>query len=73
MTSGGVHEALRSTQGLAAQVKGSDAMSKLPMIDAALALGRLTGLTGQDELVWLRACLGACSGFAGRPGDHHLT
>ena len=66
-------EALRSTQGLAAQVKGSDAMSKLPVIDAALALGRLTGLTGQDEIVWLRACLGACSGFAVRPGDRHRT
>jgi hypothetical protein len=46
-------------------------MSKLPVIDAALALGRLTGLTGQDEIVWLRACLGACSGFSVRPGDRH--
>ena len=66
-------EALRSTRDLAAQVQGSDALSKLPVIDAALALGRLTGLTGLDEIVWLRACLGACSGFAERPGDHHLT
>ncbi|MBV8555584.1 MAG: hypothetical protein JO116_08460 [Planctomycetaceae bacterium] len=72
-TRGLLDEALRSTQGRAVQLKGSDAMSKLPVIDAALALGRLTGLTGQDEIVWLRACLGACSGFAERPGDHHLT
>jgi hypothetical protein len=68
-TRGLLDEALRSTQGLAARVEGSDAMSKLPMIDAALALGRLTGLTGKDEVIWLRACLGACTGFAERPGD----
>ncbi|MBV8318790.1 MAG: hypothetical protein JOZ53_27960 [Planctomycetaceae bacterium] len=67
-TRGLLDEALRSTQGRAVQLKGSDAMSKLPVIDAALALGRLTGLMGQDEIVWLRACLGACSGFAARPG-----
>ena len=66
-------EALRSTEDLAARVVGSDARSNLPVIDAALALGRLTGLTGQDEIVWLRACLGACSDFAERPGDYHLT
>jgi hypothetical protein len=45
----------------------------LPVIDAALALGRLTGLAGKDEVIWLRACLGACTGFAERPGDHDLT
>ena len=72
-TRGLLDEALRSTQDLAAQVVGSDARSKLPVIDAALALGRLTGLTGKDEVIWLRACLGACTGFAERPGDHHLT
>ena len=72
-TRGLLDEALRSTQDLAAQVKGSDARSKLPVIDAALALGRLTGLTGQDEVIWLRACLGACTGLAERPGDHQLT
>ena len=72
-TRGLLDEALRSTQDLAAQVKGSDARSKLPVIDAALALGRLTGLTGKDEVIWLRACLGACTGLAERPGDHHLT
>jgi hypothetical protein len=26
---------------------------------AALALGRFTGLTGKDEVVWLQACLAA--------------
>ena len=69
-TRGLLDEALLSTQGLAAQVEGSDARTKLPMIDAALALGRLTGLTGQDEVIWLRACLAACTGFAEWTGDH---
>ena len=72
-TRGLLDEALRSTQDLAARVEGSDARSKLPVIDAALALGRLTGLTGKDEVIWLRACLGACTGLAERPGDHQLT
>ena len=67
-TRGLLDEALRSTQDLAAQVKGSDARSKLPVIDAALALGRLTGLTGKDEVIWLRACLEACTRFADRTG-----
>jgi hypothetical protein len=68
-TLGPLDVALRSTRDLAAQVIGSDARSKLPVIDAALALGRLTGLTGQDEVIWLRACLAACTRFEGRPGD----
>ena len=72
-TRGLLDEALRSTQGRAVQLKGSDAMSKLPVIDAALALGRLIGLTGKDEVIWLRACLEACTGFAEWPGDRHLT
>jgi hypothetical protein len=50
-----LEEALRSTQDLAAQVQGRDARSQLPVIDHALALGRLTGLTGKDEVIWLRA------------------
>ena len=49
-TRGLLDEALRSTQDLAAQVQGSDARSKLPVIDAALVLGRLTGLTGLERL-----------------------
>ena len=69
-TRGLLDEALRSTQDLAAQVEGSDARSKLPVIDAALALGRLTGLTGQGEVIWLRACLAACTSFVNRPEDH---
>src|SRR5262245_362302 len=60
-TLGLVDEALRSTQDLAAQVKGGDARSQLPVIHAALALGRLTGLTGKDEVIWLQACLTACT------------
>jgi hypothetical protein len=56
---------LRSIRALAAQVQGSEATSNLPVIDAALALGRLSGLTGRDELAWLRACLEACT--FGRP------
>jgi hypothetical protein len=62
-TLGLLDEALRETQRLAAQVVGlgrSEA-SGLPEIDAALALGRVTGLTGKDEIIWLRACLTAVS------------
>jgi hypothetical protein len=66
-------EALRSTQDLAAQVVGSDARSKLPVIDAALALGRLTGLTGKDEVIWLRACLAACTSIAESTGGNRPT
>jgi hypothetical protein len=72
-TRGLLDEALRSTQTLAAQVKGSDAGSRLPVIDTALALGRLTGLTGKDEIVWLRACLETCAGFAEPLGGPSLT
>jgi hypothetical protein len=63
-------EALRSTQNIAAQIvwEGRDEASKPPMIDAALALGRLTGLTGKDEVIWLRACLESCA-FLERPPD----
>jgi hypothetical protein len=69
-TRGLLDEAVRSTQNLAAQVIGSDAKSRLPIIDAALALGRLTGLTGKDEIVWLRACLEACARFTESFRDH---
>jgi hypothetical protein len=72
-TCGLLAEALRSTQDLAARVQGSDARSQLPVIDAALALGRLTGLTGTGEIVWLRACLEACAGLATRPGGRGRT
>ena len=61
--------ALRETQRLAAQVAGlgRTEASGLPVIDAALALGRFTGLTGKDEVVWLRACLAACTTLAEHP------
>ncbi len=61
-TLGLLEEALRATQRLAEQImrQGSAETSRLPIIDAALALGRLTGLTGKDEVIWLRACLNAC-------------
>src|SRR5262249_51800873 len=68
-----VDEALRSTRDLAAQVKGSDAASGRPVVDAALAPGRVTGLTGEDEVSWLRACLMACTRFEGRPGGHRAS
>src|SRR5262249_14761797 len=68
-TRGLLDEALRSTWELAAQIQGDDARSQLPVIDHALALGRLTGLTGKDEIVWLRACLEACVGLAEPSGD----
>ena len=70
-TLGLLDEALGSTRDLAAQVKGSDARSKLPVIDAALALGRLTGLTGKDEVIWQRACLTACAPPLARPEGRH--
>jgi len=61
-TLGLLEEALRATRRLAEQIErqGSTEPSRLPIIDAALALGRLTGLTGKDEVIWLRACLNAC-------------
>ena len=66
-TRGLLDEALRSTRRLAGQIVGlgRTEASALPMIDAALALGRLTGLTGKDEVIWLRACLAACAPLAG--------
>ena len=66
-TLGLLDEALRATQRLAAQITepGLAEASGLPVIDAALALGRLTGLTGKDEVIWLRACLAACTPVAG--------
>jgi hypothetical protein len=68
-TLGLLDEALRSTQNIAAQIvrEGIDEASKPPVIDVALALGRLTGLTGKDEIIWLRACLEACTLLAGPP------
>ena len=68
-TVGLLDEALRSTQRLAAQVVGlgRTEASGVPVIDAALALGRLTGLTGKGEVIWLRACLAACTLIAGPP------
>ncbi|SIO56667.1 hypothetical protein SAMN05444166_5275 [Singulisphaera sp. GP187] len=61
-TLGLVEEALQATQQIAAQIvdSGPTEPPNLPLIDAALALGRLTGLTGKDEVIWLRACLEAC-------------
>jgi hypothetical protein len=71
-TLGLLEEVLRDTQRVAAQVvgEGRPETSGLPVIDAALALGRLTGLTGKDEVIWLRACLEAGATFAARPRDH---
>ena len=74
-TVGLLDAALRETQKLAAQVEGlgrTDALG-LPVIDAALALARLAGLTGQDEVTWLRACLEAGVSFALRPEQHRPT
>ena len=74
-TRGLLEEALRETQKLAAQIMepGRTEASSLPAIDAALALGRLTGLTGNDEVVWLRACLEACAISSERLGDLRVT
>jgi hypothetical protein len=70
-TRGLLAEALRSTQDRAAQVEESDARSNLPVIDATLALGRFTGLTGHDEVIWLRACLEACALVGFRSATPH--
>ena len=72
-TVGLLDEALRSTRRLAAQIVGlgRTEASDLPVIDAALALGRLTGLTGKDEVIWLRACLTACAPPLARPEGRH--
>jgi hypothetical protein len=69
-SAGLLDEALRSTQKLAAQVEalGRTEAAGPPTIDAALALGRLTGLTGTDEITWLRACLNACGPLVGLHG-----
>src|SRR5215469_16225003 len=54
------------TLGLLAEASG------LPVIDAALVLGRVTGLMGKDELIWLRACLAACTPILG-PREGHQS
>jgi hypothetical protein len=74
-TLGLLGEALRETRRLAAQITepGRAEAAGLPVIDAALALGRLTGLTGKDEVIWLRACLEACAINPERPGDHRAS
>ena len=58
-------ESDRATRQLAAQIQDPEllARSGVPIVDAAFALGRLTGLTGKDEVIWLRACLKACTYF----------
>jgi hypothetical protein len=74
-TLGLLEEVLRDTRKVAAQVvgRGQTETPGLPVIDAALALGRVTGLTGQDEVIWMRACLEACTSFAGRSRDDRPT
>jgi hypothetical protein len=74
-TLGLLDEVLRSTRNVATQVvgEGRDERSNLPVIDAALALGSLTGLTGKDEVNGLRACLEAITLFAERPGNQRPT
>jgi hypothetical protein len=74
-TLGLLDEALRETQKLAGRITepGRAEAAGLSVIDAALALGRLTGLTGKDEVIWLRACLEAGVSFALRPEQHLPT
>jgi hypothetical protein len=69
-TLGLLDEVVRDTRRVAAQVvgQGRTEVSDQPTIDAALALGRLTGLTGKDEVAWLRVCLAACTAFVERHG-----
>jgi hypothetical protein len=74
-TLGLLDEVFRDTRRVAAQVReqGRTEASDLPTVDAALALGRLTGLTGKDEVIWLRACLAACTAFAEWTGGNRPT
>jgi hypothetical protein len=74
-TLGQLEEAVRDTQRVATQVvrQGHTETSGPPMIDAALALGRVTALTGKDEIIWLRACLEACISVEERPEDHRSS
>jgi hypothetical protein len=74
-TLGLLDEVLRDTRRVAAQVveQGRTEASDLPTVDAALALGRLTGLTGKDEVIWLQACLAACTAFAVWTGGNRPT
>jgi hypothetical protein len=71
-TLGRVEKALRAALDLAAQIHDNEVRSKLPVIDAALALGNLTGLTGKEEVSWLRACLQACTAFAIASGSQPM-
>lgn len=66
-----VEAALWVTQELATKIMASAPAQTppLPTIDAALALGRLAGLTSDDEVMWLRACLKACANFADLPAN----
>ena len=66
-------EVHRNIERIAAQVVGlgRTEVSALPAIDAVLALGRLTGLTGKDEVIWQRACLTACAPPVARPEGRH--
>lgn len=58
-----LREHLRETQALVAKVAKVEgtAPPELLGIDIAGSLGRLAGLTGRDEVAWLRACLVACA------------
>jgi hypothetical protein len=74
-TLGLLDEVLRGNRKIAAQVveEGRDETTNLPVIDAAQALGRLAGLTGKDEVLWMRACLEACVSPAERPEEYRLA
>jgi hypothetical protein len=43
------------------------------LIDAAQALGRVTGLSGRDELIWLRPCRPASVPLAGWHQGRHTA
>ena len=70
-TLGQLEDVALDTLRVAAQVVGQGGIQTegVPVIDAAPSLGRITGLTGKGEIVWLRACLAACTVLAQQPGD----
>ena len=64
-------DVLRSTRNIGASAvgKGLADTSGLPVITAALALGRVTDLAGKDDAIWLRLCQEARTIFAKRSED----
>lgn len=55
-----LHTVVQTVHSLDAEGKAQIEASGLT-IDAAQMLGGLTGISGKDEVIWLRSCLAACN------------